>query len=621
MKVVEVIPIAKGLNRPTLSYFTKESFQAGSFVKIPLRKGFTLGIVVSTMDARRVKSELKDASFALKKLSIVEKAGSLGEAFMQAVKETANFYATTEGLVLKTLLPKIILENPELLSSAVKIKNKEVREVRVIGLSEDERFREYRGVVRESLARGRSTLFIAPTQEEALKAFQALSGGIEKYVFTTAGKTPKNLKKLLIEAREEKHSILLITTPSLMVFDRKDLDTYILERENSRTYRSMTRPFIHTKVFLEYYVKAKGSTLILGDSVLSLESLRNEREGRYSEFTPITWRLKCNSIAEVIDLRAKKEFEVFSPRTTEVIREALSEGKNIFIFAARKGLSSTTVCGDCASLLLCKNCKAPLVLHSNKQGEGGVYACHRCGAKRSADTRCDHCQSWKLVPLGVGVDRVVAECRKVFEDTETLVVDKDHTQTKARVSAIIKRFESNRKVILVGTELALAQLKSVPVVIAGSMDSLFSIPDFGVNERIFYLINRMREIATDRFLLQTRNAGKEILEFAAAGNVLDFYRTEIQEREELSYPPFSLFIKVSVRDTEENNKKKVIYLQSLFADHGPHFIKEKREGSGLQTVSMILRIPKDNWPSQEIREKLLLLTPDFMVKVDPETIL
>jgi hypothetical protein len=40
-----------------------------------------------------------------------------------------------------------------------------------------------------------------------------------------------------------------------------------------------------------------------------------------------------------------------------------------------------------------------------------------------------------------------------------------------------------------------------------------------------------------------------------------------------------------------------------------------------QTLNMILRLPKTDWPNEAVKEKLLLLPFDFLIKVDPESIL
>lgn len=613
MKVVEVIPIIKGVAKPTLSYFTKDKFAPGSFVRVPVQKRQALALVASSDDVRHAKSELKSAGFALRKLQAVPSAGLLNPAFVKAAKKTADFYAAPLGGVLRTLLPKLVLESPDVLGKPI-TKSGSPREVKLIQLGVEERYREYRSIVRESLARETSVMLIVPTQVEARKAEQALAIGIEKYVFSPIGKTPKNIKKVLKDALAEKHAILFITTPAYICFDRSDLDTFILDRENSRAYRSLSRPFVDAKRFLEIYASERGANLILGDSTLSLGSLKKLADGIFAEFTPLTWRLKERSETELVDLRAKKEFEVISDRLKKNIESALAERKSVFLFGARKGLASSTVCSDCGSLVLCKNCGAPLVLH-----DGPIYACHHCGAKRSAETRCDYCESWKLTPLGVGIDRIHSSIKELFPEAKIFLADKDKASTPARVRALVREFQEMPGSILIGTELPLAYLEDIPLVAAVSLDSLFSIPDFFINERIFYLIVRLREIASERFILQTRNAGAQILEFAGAGNILDFYRTELSEREELRYPPFSIFVKASIEGDPETLQKKAAFLLSLFARFDPQFLMESR-GAKHGELSMVMRFDRERWPVSEARDKLLLLPQEFLIKVDPESL-
>ncbi|MHB1330700.1 MAG: hypothetical protein ACYCY6_01900 [Minisyncoccota bacterium] len=620
MQIVEVIPVVKGLTKPTLTYFTKEKFVSGSFVRAPIRGKNTMGIVQRSTDAQKAKAIIKDANFVLKKISVIARAGEISDSFMKASEKTAKFYATTIGNVLKALMPKIYLEHPELIGKRKKIKTNGNKEVKVIQLGKEDRFREYRSIVRESFAQSTSVLFIVPTKNDAVEVFETLSMGIEKYVFTTAGKTPKTLMSTLTVARDMKHPILFITTPTFVSFDRSDLNTIILEKENSRQYSTWERPHLRIKTFLEFYAKERGALLVLGDSVLSLQSLWQEREGHYAEFTPMTWRLKQNSSTEIIDMRIKKEFEIFSPRLESILRNSVAVNKKVFVFGVRKGLSSTTICGDCASLLLCSNCKAPMVLHDGKASQP-IYVCHHCNAKRSSETRCDNCGSWKLNPLGIGVDRIAKKIKEILPHVNILILDKDHAETAAKANAVVKKFETEDNTILIGTEMALQYVRGAHVVVAASIDSLFSIPDFYINERIFYLITKLRELAQENFLIQTRNAGTEVLEHAAAGNILDFYRNEIKEREELMYPPYSIFIKVSCEDKTDNIQGKAVKLQSEFGGFEPHFMLESNKKTGKDSLSMILRLPTNEWPQETLREKLLLLTPDFLIKVDPESIL
>ncbi|MDB5254126.1 MAG: hypothetical protein JWL80_192 [Parcubacteria group bacterium] len=628
--ITEVVPIQKGMTKETLSYFTKEELSIGSFVKIPLRNKEILGLVTQIHEASNMKTDLKSSSFALKKLSRSRISAELSSAFIQASLLTAEYYGTTIGSILGALIPKILLENPPLISSAKKTTKGEetVREPFLIQLPETDRIREYKSLIRESFARKRSVLFCVPTHEDAMRTFDLLSMGIEKYTYTTSNKPAKALIDTLKAAHKEPHPILFITTPAFISFDRQDLHTIILERENSRAYRTFSRPYINYKVFCEFLAKASGKTLIMGDSVLSLETLYKEKQGVYAELSPLKWRITRDSKSMLIDMKGiaqkqpeetKKTFEILSPELIGLIAQALAEKKKIFLFGARKGLAPSTSCRDCGALLACENCSSPMVLH--KKAGAPLYICHACGARRSSETRCDNCKSWNLMPLGIGIDRIEETVSELFPEAQIFVLDKDHANTSTKARAVAKKFASQKGGILIGTEMAFPYLLKIPFIGLVSIDSLFSIPDFNINERIFYLVTRLLDIAEEQAIIQTRNIRKTIMTFAERGNILDFYRAEIEERKELSYPPISIFVKIQYTGTQPDIEQRAAYLKRLFEQDEPDFMISKGMQSGKLVLSTILRFQRDEWPIRSVREKLLLLPPEFSIKVDPESIL
>lgn len=626
--VVEVIPIIRGLPKATLSYFTREVVPLGSFVKISVRNSPAVGLVTSVMDARLAKSELKLSTFSLKKLLPSDKGAGLSPAFIKATEKTAEYYVSTVGNILGVVIPKSILEEPSLIGSAFIKGDAPTREPLIIQLGDKERFSEYRSIIRGAFARSRSVVFITPTNEDALRAYDLLSKGISDYTYTTAKKTPKTLKEILLKIKTEKHPILFITTPSFICIDRADLDTIIVEKENSRSYKTMTRPYIDIKIFIENLAKASGKTLILGDSVLSLRTLWLEKQGKYAELSPLKWKVNQDNKTQLVDMKAPligvdgsdRTFKVFSKEMEKMIFKGIEEKRKIFLFGARKGLAPSTVCRDCGHVLACLNCSSPMVLHEAPNKER-IYYCHSCGVKRTSMTRCDHCQSWNLVPLGIGTDRIEAEINRLYPDVHVSILDKDHAPTSAKASAVAKKFASEKGGVLIGTELALLYLEKVPYVGIVSMDSLFSIPDFGINERIFYLVTRLLEKCEYEAIVQTRNIGQVILQSATQGNILDFYRNEIKEREEIKYPPFSLFIKVSTDGTESELEAKAAYLRSMFISYSPDFMKARGMKTHKIELSMILRINRGLWPQNELIELLLLLPADFLIKVDPDSII
>lgn len=611
--LVEVAPVSKAAS-PPLSYFSTAKLAPGTLVRIPLRKGLVTGLVLSSKDARHAKSAIRRAGFLLKKIRKQDiLAASVAPATLAALSETARYYATSVGTLFAALVPKLILSDPETFLPPQPVKKKVAEdrstETILLQMESEERFGQYRALVRQAFARNSSVLFLVPTHLDALRAAHELSKGIAEFVkvFTLEGRSAEN-KKIWSEALQEKHPILLITTPTGLLFPRADIDTIVIERANSRAYRTLARPYLDLKFFPTALARAgkdHGVQLVLGDAILPVETLWREKNGEYGENSLIRWRLP-GAPTRLVDASSKANehgrFEIFSPELKDLVGQALEEKQRIFLFGARKGLAPTTVCGDCGTVLPCKNCGAPVVLH--RRNDATVYICHACGGMRESSTLCGSCKSWKLVPLGIGTEEIARQCRALFPKTPVHILDKDHAGNDAKARSIVKAFQEKGG-IMVGTELAFFHLSPLPYSAIVSVDALFSVPDFHIHERIFYLVSRLRELTTGASLIQTRNIGKQILAWAAHGNIIDFYQNEIAERESFSYPPFSLFVKITAP------KGKVQMLRERFRKWHPDVLKD----------SLVIRLSRTAWPDEELLHELSLLTPEFSIRVDPESIL
>ncbi|MSR87983.1 MAG: hypothetical protein EXS69_02365 [Candidatus Zambryskibacteria bacterium] len=615
--LVEVFPINKTATQGSLSYFSATRLAPGTIIKVPIRKGFVTAVVWRSRDVKAARSDIRRAGFLLKKIRKTDiTLAQIPPESLSAIEKTARYYATSIGALLSTFLPKIFLDEPNTflknLSNGKKKKKspEHFKETLLLQMETEERFGQYRALVRQSFARGASIIFIAPTHLDCLKAAKDLRGGIAEFVhiFTLTGKKSE-LEKHWVEALREPHPILFITTPMGLFLPRTDIDRVIVERENSRAYRTLTRPFIHFKVFIELWARALNHHLVLGDSILSIETLWREKRGDFGESSLIRWRLPA-ATSSLVDAKSKQNqngrFNIITPELKELISKAISENERVYLFGARKGLAPTTVCGDCGTLLPCLNCGAGVVLH--RYNETTIYICHACGAKRESKTVCGYCGSWKLVPLGIGTEEIARAAKELFPKQNIQILDKDHAPTDAKAKSIVEKFNEDGG-ILVGTELAFFHLERVPYSGLVSVDALFSIPDFGINERIFYLVSRLREMTEKWSIIQTRNIKQQVLAWANQGNIIDFYQNEMEERESLLYPPFSIFIKITVAKKSAGRELQGLK-ERLFKWH-PDIFKD----------GVVIRISRDAWPNDELGAELALLGPQFSIKVDPESIL
>ena len=633
MYVIDCIPIAKGITRETLSYFTSKETLPGGIVTVPVRNKKIKALVVSAVPVADYKAKIKSSDFAMRKVVDLKKEELLLSDFVATCKDTAHYFATTTGAVLNALLPKAILDSLPTaqtvlsISSATHVPNPAHAEKYILQTEEEERFSHYRSMIREEFARKSSVLFILPTIEDTERISKLLEKGIEKYTFTVHGDVPK--KEFLSRWNRivsTEHSVLIVATGLGFCLPRSDIGTIIVDREASRTYKMSTRPYLDLRTVAEFWSKHMHARLVFGDNFLRVETLWRHASDEFIELAPLKYRALSSAEQRIVDMRQYKStngthFTVVSKELLELIQQTRENNERLFIFTVRRGLSPLTLCGDCGSVVYCEYCTSPVVLRT--AFEVNVFVCNKCGAKRSADERCKICTSWKLVPLGIGIELVEQQIKQNIPDLELFVVDKDRTPTRKRRGEIVQKFLSSPSSILLGTEVAVhhihGKIDNVAVI---SIDSLFSIPDFRIHEKILNLLLTLRAQTSGMFLLQTRNIGEQVLDFATKGNLLDFYRREIAERKQFSFPPYSTLIKISRSGVREIIEKEMEKLSSHLHMYSPHiFPAFVAMIKGRYIMHALIKVPYGQWVDEKLFEKLTTVPPQFSINVDPESIL
>jgi primosomal protein N' (replication factor Y) len=172
----------------------------------------------------------------------------------------------------------------------------------------------------------------------------------------------------------------------------------------------------------------------------------------------------------------------------------------------------------------------------------------------------------------------------------------------------------------VATQLGINRLEyEVDASVVVTADSLLAIPDLSAAERLFHLLLQIREKTRDTFIIQTRSQHTDIFEQAINGDVARFYRDQIQERENFSYPPFSYLIKLTASGKPQTVKKQMAKVRKLFADNILTVYPSAR-GRGY-TAHALLQIKRDEWIDEELLQKLYSLPLSITINAHPRSLL
>ncbi|MEK7213774.1 MAG: primosomal protein N' [Patescibacteria group bacterium] len=631
MNIIEVIPISRGIGADTLSYFTSKEVSIGAIVDIPLRKKIVNGIVISVKSAEKMKSEIKSADFTLKKLEKIKSINFFQKVFMDTMQEIANYYATSIGAVIDSLVPEYILKNISKLKENSLGENgkheiKTLKEKYVVQGDDDERYGTWKSLIRQEFAKKRSVFFLVPTIEDAERAYSLLEKGVEGYAFMLhRSLLPKKIIEVWNKIMKEDHPVVIIATGSFLSLPRNDIETIVVERESNKTYKIPRRPFLDIRHVAEILAEKKGIKIFYADNFLRIETLLRENEEEMVQASPFKFRSLSTAKDTLIDMKLYKtpnsNFKILSDEIENLIVRTKNESEKMIILATRRGVSPATICGDCQNIVVCNNCSSSVVLH--KVGEKSFFMCHRCGERRSTEEYCKICGSWKLGVVGIGIDLVVQKIKDKFPDITIFKIDSDSVSSEKTVHSIIHKFNEKPGSILIGTEMMLQYLHE-KVENSGiiSLDSLFSLPDFRIQEKILYMLIRIRTLTTQNFIVQTRKSDEKVFEYGLKGNMSDFYRTAIEERKKFNYPPFTVLIKITLEGKKDNIVKDMEQAQNILDPYEvevfPAFTQTVR---GNQVLHGLIRIPYDKWPDQDLIQKIRLLSPSIVVKVDPETLL
>lgn len=557
-KLLKVAPITKGFSKE-LSYFSLKKIKEGDVIFVPIKGRNSPALVLSVENARDAKAQLRSSPFPLKRVSNSRAYNLFTPEFVKASQKTAERFFVDVGRVIKESCPRFILENPiENKPTQEKNKNKLVRaggknSILALQASKKERIRFYKNLIRAEFAKGQSILLCLSSISEVGQYEEELKKGLEPYTIALHSKIKKKeLRERWLKTLKEKHPVLIIATGLFLSIPRKNIGAIIVENEGSSLYKSKNKPYLDIRIMARNLSFELKNTLILADEIIRTETYNQILLKKISEATPSSPKIISRAQQMLVDM--KKDNYIISDELQKMLGSAQENNEQVILFVNRRGHGSSTVCGNCGKILVCPNCEIPLVLHKEPSPK---FLCHKCLFAANPIDHCPYCKSWNLKILGRGIQQINEEIQKLFPKFKIFRLDSDIAKNRKQGEKILENFRNTTGSILVATQLLFSfPTRGVERVGVVSIDGLFNLPDFRINEKIFRLLLRLKMKARKTFLIQTRLPEYPVFDNVMKGDIGKFYQSELLFRKALGYPPFKTLIKIIVESKNKSQAQK-----------------------------------------------------------------
>lgn len=351
----------------------------------------------------------------------------------------------------------------------------------------------------------------------------------------------------------------------------EDLGLIVMDEEHDPSYKQDESPRYHSHDIVEQMADIYSAVLIMGSATPSMESYYKAQTGRFV-LLKMMKRIGDMPLPHIESVDMREELrrgnrKIISYKLKELIEATLAKKQQLIIMLNRRGFATFVMCRSCGHVIKCPQCGLPMVYHRR-----GILQCHHCDITAPVPDVCPKCASRFIKFFGSGTEKLEEELAQMFPAARIIRLDRDTTGKKFAHQNILKEFRDGHYDILLGTQMVAKghDIPSVTGVGIISADSSLNLPDFRAPERCFGLITQTagragRGREKGSVVVQTYNPDHYAVQCGIAQDYESFYEQEIAMRRMMYFPPFCSLVKLTVKDTiEENALHKAQQLHGAF---------------------------------------------------------
>ena len=344
----------------------------------------------------------------------------------------------------------------------------------------------------------------------------------------------------------------------------RDLGLIVVDEEHEPSYKQEDSPRYHARDLALYRARTLGCPALLGSATPSLESWQRAVAG-HTRLLQLPERVGGAALPtiEVVPIRATARdrrpngdaaIEILTPPLRTALEQTLAREEQAILLLNRRGFAHFVLCLDCGQRVGCPNCSVTLTLHRR----ANTLLCHYCNHRAAVPERCERCGGVRVVPFGVGSERLEGEVAHLFPAARLARLDRDAVRRRGELVQLLRRFADHQIDVLVGTQM-LAKGHDYPrVTLVGVVvaDTSLALADFRAAERTVQLLAQVsgragRGTQPGRVIIQAFDVDHPAIAAAAANDYRAFAEQELAERRLLNYPPFRRLAAVRIEGADQ----------------------------------------------------------------------
>ncbi|MBP7226345.1 MAG: primosomal protein N' [Aliarcobacter sp.] len=393
----------------------------------------------------------------------------------------------------------------------------------------------YIKIIEEHFNENKQAILLMPEISLTPQMQKRLEKVFDKSVAIWHSKITKKKKEEILKGLQEGSIKLIAGARSALFLPYSNLGVIVVDEEHDDSYKSDSKPRLHTKDLSIYMAKKYDFQLVLGSATVSTSSFHKIPFFRLDE----TYH-KTKKVYTFEDSDSNLTSTIINK-----ISKTLNEKHQVIVFLPTRANFKYQICTSCGKSVECPYCSVSMSLHKNDL----ALKCHYCGYAQQIPSSCPSCHSGIIHNLRVGTAQIEEELKVLFPEKIIKRFDRDEIKTNKQLKTVLNEFNKGEIDILVGTQMLSKghDYHNVKLAVVLGIDSVLNMNSYKSREKALSLLiqisGRSGRSGEGEVIIQTKNEDF-FNHYLNESNYQEFLESELEFRQEL-YPPFLKMAKIT----------------------------------------------------------------------------